>query len=211
MENQNSHNRSSGIDMSIEEQRLTYDKLEQMINGLGDLKNVVNNKQVILSLLTSNVDRHILCAFFEKINKMLTTGELEQSDLRLLRSGWLVEQIINLEELVNQSGRLMFPFEIGDKLNYVSLLRDIPSLNATYANPKLVEAINKTTDYKIRQQLLYWTGSSLPLETKLNVAKEFLKNGNMDYVMEILSDTTSSLALSREREERYKEHQSRTR
>ena len=211
MDGRNPLSRPSGVDWNIEEQRLTYDKLEQMIDEMGDLKRVVNNKQAILSLLTSNVDRHILCAFFEKINKKIATGDLDQSDLTLLRSGWLVEQIINLEELVNKSGRLMFPFEIGDKLNYVSLLRDIPTLNATYANPVLIDAINNEKESKIRQQLLYWTGSSLPLETKLNVAEAFLKAGNTDYVMQILADTTNSLKLSREREERYKEHQSRTR
>ena len=211
MDNRNPLNKPSGVDMMIEEKRQTYDKLQSMIDEMGDLKDVVNNKEAILSILTSDVDRHILCAFFEKINKMVAIGKLDQSDLALLRSGWLVEQIINLEALVNQRGRELFSFEIGDKLNYVSLLRDIPSLNATYANSILAEAINNAKDSKIRQQLLFWIGSGLPLETKLRVAQTFLQAGNTDYAMQILSETADALQFSREREERYKERQSRTR
>ena len=211
MDSRNPLNRSSEINMMIQEKRQSYDKLENMIDEMGDLKDVIKSKEAIISILTSDVDRHILCAFFEKINKLIAKGELEQSDLTLLRSGWLVEQIINLETLVNQRGRELFPFEIGDKLNYISLLRDIPTLNATYANPILSEAINNAQDSKIRQQLLFWTGSSLPLETNLRVAQTFLQAGNTDYVMQILTSTADSLKMGREREEKYREHQTRTR
>ena len=211
MDIRNPLNKPTGINMMIEEKRQTYDKLQSMIDEMGDLKDVINNKEALLSILTSDVDRHILCALFEKINKMVAIGKLDQSDLTLLRSGWLVEQLINLESLVNQRGRELFPFEIGDKLNYVSLLRDIPSLNATYANPILVEAINDNKNSNIRSQLLFWTGSGLPLETKLRVAQTFLQAGNTKYVMQILSETTDALQVSREREERYKERQTRTR
>ena len=211
MDERNPLKRPSGIDMSIQEQRQSYDKLEEMIKSMGDLKSIVNNKQAVLSILTSNVDRHLLCAFFEEINKLVAMGEITPADLTLLRSGWLVEQIINLEALVNQAGREIFPFEIGDKLNYVTLLRDIPSLNATFANPILAQAINNAKDSKTRQQLLFWTGSALPLETKLKVAETFLKAGNTDFVMRILQDTTYSLTVSREREEAYRQREARTR
>ena len=197
--------------MTTEEQRLSFDKLESIIKEMGDIKTIINSKEVLLSILTSNVDRHLLCALMDEINRGIATGKIEPEDLALLRSGWLVEQIINLEPLVNKKGRLLFPFEIGDKLNYISLLRDIPTLNATYANPKLSEAMKNAKDSKVRQQLYFWTGSELPLETELKAIEELIKIGEIDLGMRLLRSTTNLMQQSREREEQNKKQSGKAR
>ncbi len=192
----------SGIDMSIEEKKMTFDRLEEKIKSLGDIKKVVKNKEILLSILTSDIDRHLMCALFEEVNRGILRGDIEEKDLEILRSGWLTEQIINLEELVHQRGREIFPFEIGDKLNYISLLRDVPTLNASYGNSLLVQSIENAKESKMRQQLCFWMGSGLPVETKLNIAKKFLEVGNSKIVMEYLSSATDDLKETRQREEK---------
>ena len=204
MDDRNPLKRPSGVDVTIEEQRQPFGKLENIIKEMGDIKQIIKSKDALLSILTSNVDRHLLCALFDEINREIAIGTIEPSDLTLLRSGWLVEQIINLESLVNQKGRLLFPFEIGDKLNYVTLLGDVPTLNATYANPKLIDAMKNAKDSKMHQQLYFWSDSSLPLETMLRSAEEFLKAGETDFGMRILTHATGLLQENREREERKK-------
>lgn len=183
----------------MEEKRMDYYSQLDIIDGLGDLRSVINNEEVMLNLLCSCYDRHIMGALFDKINSALEKGELVPEDLVLFRTGWLAEQIVNLKSNVQKKGRNLFRFEIGDKLNYISEIKDVPTLTASYTNPMLIEAAGQ---YGLNNEINYWIGSgtfyNLPMETSLSVCDALIKAGYVEKSSDLLKICINRAAMDRE-------------
>lgn len=72
----------------------------------------------MLEILTYSGDRHLIGQFYDMLNEAIENKEVLPEDLYYLRNGWLGNYIVNLSEVVEKIGRKIYPFEMGDKLNY---------------------------------------------------------------------------------------------
>ena len=192
----------------VEEKKLSYENQKAILSNYGDVRDLINNQDFLVNLLSSEYDRHMIGTLMDMVNEKIDSGELEPEHLNLLRSGFLVERILELPELASNKGRNMFPFEIGDKLNYLSSIHDVDTIVATYTNKNLIGEINRSGN---SQELTFWISSgtlaTLPPEVQTAVAQEFIKSGNIELGLKVLEKLNSSLARAREEAEMSKEKQ----
>lgn len=185
----------------MEEQKMDYYKQIEMLNNFGTPKALIQDEQFLINLISGTNDRHILGTLLDLVNKGIRSGEILPEDLALIRTGFLTDVILNLPNTVKQHDRNLFPFEIGDKLNYISSIEDIETLNASYANPNL---ISNMTEYP-HSEINFWIESgtiySLPTETQTKVATEFIMSGNVEKGTEILNMILATLERNRRYEE----------
>ena len=125
------------------ENKKPYQELEKFINRFGNIKNIAKNPNIIRTILTSDMDRHVMCALIDKINEAVKAGKLSYDELPYFRNGLLADDIVNLDKLISvyNNSRELFPSEILDKLNYMSLIEDEKSLAANYTHPATINAL----------------------------------------------------------------------
>jgi len=155
------------------------DSLLKKISGYGSIKNIIKNEDILMDILTYDGDRHLLLVFVEQLNNAIYSGELKNKDLNLLRSDWLVRQMLNLEYLVNKNGRSLYIKEIEDKFNYLTLIKDRGGLESIFTNSLLIEQIIKKPD---NRKYNYWITSgsiymNMPYNLQKKIAYEFMKKG----------------------------------
>ena len=174
--------------INIKEPFEDYFSLLNKIDKMGPIKNIVTNKKILKDIIAYSGDRHLLAALFEKISYAIQKKELKDIDLCLLRSDWLVNQIINLNFLARRRKRKLYKFEMGDKLNYLTLIKDFDILNSSFTSDKLIKSIiNNPEDTELR----YWIDSgsiymNLPIDIQINVAKKFIDLGAKNYGLQLL-------------------------
>lgn len=192
----------------VEEKKLSYEDQRALLSNYGDVRDLINNQDFLVNLLSSEYDRHMIGTLMDMVNEKIDSGELEPEHLNLLRSGFLVERILELPELARNKGRNMFPLEIGDKLNYLSSIHDVDTLIATYANKNLIDEINRSGN---SEELTFWISSgtlaTLPLEVQTVVVEKFIDSKNIDLAERVIKKLNSSLARARKEAEMSKEKQ----
>lgn len=181
----------------MEETKRSYEELIRIINSMGSIKEIINSKDLLLQLLTYDGDRHLIAVFYEMLNQSIERGDVLPEDLENLRSGWLADMTIHLKD--NVRGRNLYPFEIGDKINYMSLTKDLESQIATFTRPEIIGAIagispNSNGELSYCQSSFY----SLSIDARLRIVEEIFKTGNIEMGMKMLNDI--NLYLERERE-----------
>lgn len=175
--------------------RENYYDMQKRIKALGNIKNVVNNPEMLMNIIGYSGDRHYLCAFIDEVNKALEEKTLKEEDLSLFRNGFFVDKIINLKDTVEAT----FPRELQtaerlDKINYMSLLEDEKSLAVSYTHPEIIAALcGENTD----KDLTWWLGSgtfaSLPGDVQMVIIGEVLKRGNIEVAQKLIKDATYNL------------------
>ena len=187
----------------MQEQKMDHYSQINLLNNFGTAKELIQDEQFLTNLISGTNDRHMMGALFDLVNDGIRSGEILPEDLALIRTGFLTDVVLNLPNAAKQQGRNLFPFEVGDKLNYISSIEDIETLNASYANPNLIDNMTK---YPYSREINYWIESgtiySLPVETQTKVATEFIKAGNIEKGTEILNIISSSLERKRQSEEK---------
>ncbi len=165
------------------ERRLPYQELEKIIKSLGSIKKVATSPNIIRTLLTSDYDRHLLCALIHKINEEVEAGRLSYDELPYFRDGLLADDIINLGKLIPiyNIPRDLFESEILDKLNYISLINDEKALAANYTHPSIVAALCGKAKTNARD-LTWWstsgTFSSLPPMVQQRIMLSVMEQGD---------------------------------
>ncbi len=178
----------------IKEPFENYEELTLKVKKLGDITKIINDKNKMIDVLTYSGNKFFLVAFFDEVSRKIANGTIKDEDLMLFRSGWLVKQILNLEKLVKQKGRFLYYYEIGDKLNYISLIKDFDTVNANYTNPILIK---KIINNPYNSELRYWLTSGsiymiLPFEIQRNIAISFHKYGGLEIASRILDTAVAN-------------------
>lgn len=188
----------------MEEKRMDYYSQEKLLASFGDIINLINDQTFFINLLSSDYDRHILGTLIDMVNKKINSGEIGPDDLKLLRSGFLTDVILDLPNIVSQKGRNMYKFEIGDKLNYLSSIKDIDTLIASYTNDYLIDSINKNKSDEFGYFISSGSLRSLPPEVQTAVAEKFISTGNIEMGIRILQRLNEDLTKQRKQQEQEK-------
>ncbi len=180
------------------ETRENYNDLILEAKKYGMVNNVLKNITIVKLIISSGLDRHLLCAFFELINRDLRENKLDEESLEFLRSGKLMDLIVNLEETVQQTNpRNLFPNERLDKINYYSLIEDNQTLATGYTHPEIISALCQEGVVSNAKDLTYWmemgTYFSLPQNVQAVILNVLLEQGNIVKVQELLNLQASGL------------------
>jgi len=176
-----------------------YDELLKKIDSLGPINQIVTNPDTLNRIIAYEGDRHLLCALFDRINEAKQEGLLIDSDLDYLRSGQLMDKIINLDIIAAQyAKRQLDPSERLDKINYVSLINDEQVLAASYTHPAIIDALCGEAHYDKNPHDLVWfkscgTFANLSPAVKSTIVAAVLEKGNIDVAKELLTQTTVGL------------------
>lgn len=163
---------------------------------MGTVKEIVNSKELLLEMLTYFGDRHLIGQFYDMLNESIESGEVVPEDLTHLRSGWLGDCLVNLEDVLKNAGRRPYTMEKGDKLNYTTLVKDVETQIATFTNSKIIAAfagVEPNPELSYCEQSL----SYLSVEAQLRIIQEIMKAGNVEKGMNMLNELTSKLERSR--------------
>ena len=185
----------------MEEIKESYAEQIDRLLQMGSIRDIVNDRVKLLQILTYNGDRHLIAFFYELLNGGLENGLVDPSDLEAnIRSGWLARKTIELKDSL--IGRDPYSFEVGDKINYASLLRDAESQIAMFTQPEIVGAIAGTSPNS-GGELSYCTSSfySWTIDAQLRLIEEVLKLGNREKALELLDLVNKARERSRKYEE----------
>ena len=176
-----------------------YDNLLAKIRNLGDIRDVLRNETRLKQIIAYPGDRHLLCAFTDIVNEAIEKGDVSKYDLELLRSGKLMDMIVNLEQTINEvNPREIYTAELLDKINYVSLIQDPQTLAASYTHPTIIDALCGKADYvKKPSELVWWrdcgTFISLPSKVQSLITFKVLQNGNLEAAKDLLGAASFGL------------------
>lgn len=124
--------------------KLNYsdDLCNNIIKQIGTVEEILNSKEKLKQIISGRNSVDLTRAFFMHIRMLICSGKLDLDLLKHFRSGFAVEQIINLEKCVTETEkRALFKDEIGDKLKLMKYILDFDSLVATYTHPKIIGAL----------------------------------------------------------------------
>lgn len=156
----------------------------------------IKDKNFLLNLIASE-DRHDFSNFLYEVDKAKRMGLLNDDDFTLFRNGFVVNAIIALKDSKNAIGRELQPAELLDKVNYLSLVPDLESLNVAYTNDTIIDGLcNNDRDFS------WWftcgTMSSLPIEVRNNIAMKLLSKGEAEKVMYVLKSIDRTMKINKE-------------
>lgn len=182
------------------ETKENYYNLLDKINALGPIEEIVNDENIINQIISYNGDRHLIYAFFDKVNMALQKKQLNPESLTYFRSGKLMDSIINLEETLEKCGSTRKPYtaEKLDKINYISLIDDKETLAISYTHPKILDAICRNSNSSNTSDLTWWykcgTFTGLPYEVQAAIGLTLLKTrGNDELVKSMLENASREL------------------
>ena len=195
----------------MEEIKQPYDKLLNFIDRIGPIEKIANNSEIIKIIMSYDTDRHLLCAFFDRINEALESGKLLPEVLTYFRTGEIMDDIIHLEEIIKKYGhdktRNLYNSEILDKINYVSLIKDEQSLSACYTHPDIIDAICGKMVKNVNQ-LRWWTTSgtftTLPPKVQMRIITSVLEAGGIEESKKMLIDASYKMPTSQVNKENNK-------
>ena len=153
------------------------------------------NKNFLLNLIASE-DRYDFSNFLHEMDRARDMGLLEDDHFALFRNGFVVNQIVKLKDARKVIGRELQPAELLDKVNYLSILRDIESLNTAYTNDTIIDGLcNNDRDFS------WWftcgTMSNLPIEVRNNIAMKLLSKGEIEKAKCVLQTIEYTLSTTR--------------
>ncbi len=184
-----------------------YDTLQKKVDEYGTIKEIIKSKKKLIDILTYNGDRHLMLVFIEKLNKAIYNNELTSQDLELLRSNWLIMNVVNLKNLIIQKKRELFKFEKADKLKYLTLIKDTEFLIRSFWNQEFIDyLINNEKD----SELYYWIKSgsiymNMPFEIQQGIALIFIKKQKEKLGNYILKTSKEYYDRLNERDEKTKQ------
>lgn len=156
----------------------------------------MRDKNFLLNLIASE-DRHDFSNFLHEVYRAKEMGLLEEDDFILFRNGFVVNAVIALKDAKNVIGRELQTAELLDKVNYLSLIPDIESLNVAYTNETIINGLCSGDD-----DFSWWftcgTMSTLPVEVRNNIAIKLLEKGETDKVKYVLDSIARTLKADRE-------------
>ncbi len=169
------------IDKYIKEPFEDNETLLKKIKELGSIKDIIVDKEKLLKIFIYNGDRHLLLLFIEQLNYEIIDKKIKNNYLFLLRSDWIITQMLNLEKLVKENGRNLYANEIADKMNYLTLIKDDVILKSIFTNSNLIKVIIQNPR---NSQFNYWITSgsiymNIPCIIQKQIASEFKKNGEV--------------------------------
>ena len=121
-------------DYKINQDITSYYTLLKKIDDFGPLREVINDVENLKEIIIYP-DSGLLLALIEKINYALFNNQLNKNDLNIIRSDFLVNSILNLQEIAN---RKLNYFELATKLNYLTLIKDLTSLQNWFLLSNLI-------------------------------------------------------------------------
>ena len=150
------------------------------LKKIGTIKEIINSKEKLLELL-SHKEFRVITMFIYKFNSALKKEEIKEEELELLRSDWLITQIINLDKIVReQQGRELEECEIRDKLNQFTLIKDEKIALNIFANPILIKEILKTPyNYNLTDWMKSGYIHNLPIVIEMKIISAFKLNGDL--------------------------------
>ena len=166
-------------DYKINQDITSYYTLLKKIDDFGPLREVINDVENLKEIIIYP-DSGLLLALIEKINYALFNNQLNKNDLNIIRSDFLVNSILNLQEIAN---RKLNYFELATKLNYLTLIKDLNSLEKCFINSNLIETINKNFS-NLEYRYFITSGSmylNLPIVIQNQIAYKFANLKNLDY------------------------------
>ena len=198
------------LERNAEETREAWQDQRVKINSLGSIKEILNDKELLLEIITYHGDRHLIHQFFEMVNKEIEKGNIIPEDLVNFRNGWLSDCLVNLDVIVKNSGREKYYFEKGDKLNYATVINDPETQISIFTNPKLIAALAETIQDR---ELIYCEQSLsyLSVEAQLRVIQEIIKAGNVEKGMQLMNELTRKIERARKYEEEDRNYSNRGR
>jgi len=189
------------------ENRQDYNELLQMIRNMGPLREIIRSEYMLKNIISYNGDRHLICALFDEVNAALENRTITEDDLAVLRSGVLMDMIVNLEKTVQETApRPLFLSERLDKVNYVSLINDPQTLASCFTHPDILAAISGEN---YNRDLAYWVeagtfSSQLPSNVRSLIINEVLKKGNIEVAQRLLEQTSYGVKTLEQMEENIK-------
>lgn len=184
----------------MKEEKEFYQDLEDKLASMGSIKEIIKSFEMIKKILTYAGDRNLTALFFRKISNSIKIGEINEADLAILRSNWIVLQMLNLKKLVNATGRDLYINELGDKVNYFSLINDVPALINFYTNPRLINSIVRNSN----PELNYWFSRGfydLPSSVQLAIAKALLIKNDKVKAIKIIDLVNQRTEMEKEADE----------
>lgn len=163
---------------------------------MGVTTNKIKDKTFLLNLIASE-DRHDFSNFLYEVVEDKRNGLLSDDDFILFRNGFVVNAIIALKDSKSSIGRELQTAELLDKINYLSLVPDLESLNVAFTNDTIIDGLcNNDNDFS------WWfscgTMSNLPVEVRNNIAMKLLSRGETEKTMYVLESISRTLKVERE-------------
>lgn len=121
---------------------------EKSLNTLGSIKEILLSEK-LLKYIVDYPEKELLFVFINKVNYLIKKG-LEEKYLEILRSDFLINEIMNLFK--NQS-KLMHQ-EIAQKINYLTLIKDEASLEANFINSEFIKIMCENIEKKELQYFI---------------------------------------------------------
>ena len=187
----------------MEEIRQSYDKLLKFIDRIGPIDKIAKNPDAIKMILSFDTDRHLFCALIDRINDAIESGKILPEELSYFRSGMLMDDIIHLEKVIRTFGhdstRGLYPSEILDKVNYVSLLRDPESLAACYTHPEIISAIcgeNVAHAGDLKWWLTSGTFNTMDSRVQSRVIASVMEKGDYELAQRLVSEMCYKMPVS---------------
>ncbi|MCH5166986.1 MAG: hypothetical protein J1F35_03750 [Erysipelotrichales bacterium] len=119
-----------------------YYEMKERIKSFGPMKEILNNHDLVKSIIAYNGDRHFFSAFIDLVNEALAKHEIWSDDLDVFKSGEVADAIVNIKATaVKYGNRNAYPSELSDKLNYLSQIKDGDSFAASFTHPEILAAM----------------------------------------------------------------------
>ncbi|MBQ8892645.1 MAG: hypothetical protein IJ068_07280 [Bacilli bacterium] len=173
-------------DYQINPNITSYNTLLKKIDDYGPLNKVINDINILQEII-SYPDNGLLLALIEKINYALFNNQLNKDDLNIIRSDFLVNSILNLQAITN---RKLNYFELATKLNYLTLIKDLNSLQKCFIDSNLIETINENFN-NLEYRYFITSGSiylNLPIVIQNQIAYKFASLKKLDYSKYIIKN-----------------------
>lgn len=182
------------------ETRISVQDQRKMFEAMGGVREILHNPTLLSQIVNYNGDRHLIATFIYEVNDRLRDGMITEEDLVMFRNGYVGNLIMELPFTVKRKGRELYNFELGDKLNYLTLINDIESLNMSFLKPELIEAIVKNTS----TELTYWFDQvyRFSIETQVKLANQLLVKGGVEPAKKILGRLSETMARHRKQQEK---------
>ncbi len=162
-----------------------YFEMKNKINSLGSMKEILNNHDLVKSIIAYNGDRHFFLAFIDLINEGLAKHEITSDDLEVFTSGEVADAIVNIEQTAKKYGnRQAYPSEAWDKLNYLALITDSKAYAASFTHPEIMKAMAGNANRDLSQ----WSHSAHvpPVGGFAAVIYEMIEKGNIEEAKEFI-------------------------
>lgn len=149
-----------------------------------------------LKKLICSENRHDLSNFLYAVAEAKKIGYVDDEHFALFREGYAVDCVLSLDQTLKEQGRTLQSAELLDKINYLSLVPDVESLNTTFTHPQIVDGVIKGN-----RDLSWWyscgTLETLPTETKLKFGMKLMESGDMDKATEVFKIVNHDLEYQR--------------